>query len=108
MRNPCVYIMASASRVLYTGVTSDLFKRVFEHKNALMRGFTSRYHITRLVHFERFPDMAAAIAREKQIKGWMRAKKVALIESQNPEWGDLAEGWFMDSPAAGDSSLRSE
>ncbi|HPU86471.1 MAG TPA: GIY-YIG nuclease family protein [Candidatus Latescibacteria bacterium] len=94
MKNPCVYITASASRVLYTGVTSDLFKRVYEQKHGLRPGFTARYNVTRLVHFENFPRMESAIIREKQIKGWRRAKKVALIEAQNPGWSDLAEGWF--------------
>jgi len=108
VKNPCVYILASASKVLYTGVTSDLFRRVYEHKNALVPGFTSRYHIVRLVHFEDFPDMAAAIAREKQIRGWLRAKKVALIEATNPEWKDLSEGWYRETANGRDSSLRSE
>ncbi len=104
MKQPCVYIMASASRVLYTGVTGDLFRRVCEHRQGLTPGFTTRYRVTRLVHFELLPDMAAAIRREKQIKGWRRVKKVALIESQNPEWSDLAEGWFTGSPAPAGSS----
>jgi len=108
MKNPCVYIMASASKVLYTGVTSDLFKRVYEHKHGLMHGFTSRYKITRLVHFEEFPDMPSAITREKQIKGWLRVKKLALVESTNPGWKDLSEGWYRETAKGRDSSLRSE
>jgi len=80
--------------VLYTGVTSDLTKRVLEHRLRKDPGsFTSRYNATRLVYYELATDIAAAIAREKQIKGGSRVKKVALVESMNPEWNDLAEGW---------------
>lgn len=82
----------------------DLVRRVFEHKSKLMPGFTSRYNITRLVYFEATGDIQAAIAREKRIKGWLRAKKLALIEAMNPEWKDLSEEWCHE----GDSSLRSE
>jgi putative endonuclease len=89
-----VYIMASRSRVLYTGVTNELQRRVYQHKHHLLSGFTSRYNVTRLVHFEETADVNAAIAREKQIKGWLRKKKVALIEEANPDWKDLSEGWF--------------
>lgn len=89
-----VYIMANRSCTLYVGVTSDLHQRVFQHKNKLLPGFTSRYRIDRLVYFEETPDIRDAIAREKQIKGWVRIKKLALIESVNPEWEDLSEGWF--------------
>jgi len=85
-----MYIMASRSRVLYTGVTNDLARRVGEHKRGLTAGFTSRYHITRLVYFEEFCDVRDAIAREKQIKGWVRRRKVGLIEAKNPAWEDLA------------------
>jgi putative endonuclease len=85
-----VYIVASRSHVLYTGVTNDLERRVFEHKNKLTPGFTSKYNVDRLVYFEDTGDVLAAIAREKQVKAWTRAKRVALIESINPDWRDLA------------------
>ena len=88
-----VYIMANVSGTLYTGMTGNLERRVDEHKQKLVPGFTARYNITRLVWFESTPDVKSAIAREKQIKGWLRAKKVALIESVNPQWRDLSEDW---------------
>ena len=89
-----VYIMTNRSRTLYTGVTSDLERRNYEHKGRLVPGFTAKYRIRQLVYFEVTQDVHAAIAREKQIKGWLRAKKVALIESVNPEWEDLSVGWY--------------
>ncbi len=89
-----VYILTNRSKTLYTGVTSDLEQRVFEHKNGRTPGFASRYKIDRLVYFERFGDVVAAITREKQIKGLTRLKKMALIVSLNPDWKDLSEGWF--------------
>ena len=89
-----VYVMANRARTLYTGFTSDLKRRVFEHKQRLMPGFTERYNVTRLVYYEATSDVHSAIAREKQIKGWLRSKKVALIESVNPSWDDLSSGWF--------------
>jgi putative endonuclease len=89
-----VYIMSSKSGVLYTGVTSNLTKRVYEHKHHLVKGFSSRYNTTRLVYYEDSNDVKAAIAREKQIKGWLRERKLALIKSMNPEWRDLAEDWM--------------
>jgi putative endonuclease len=85
-----VYIMASASRVLYVGVTSDLVRRVAEHKSGETGGFTAQYRVTRLVYAEFTNDVHAALEREKQLKGWRRAKKLALIEATNPEWHDLA------------------
>ena len=85
-----IYIMASRSRVLYTGVTNDLARRVNEHKQGLITGFTSRYRVSRLVHFEEFADIRDAIAREKEIKGWKRSRKTSLIERRNPTWEDLA------------------
>jgi len=91
MRVYYVYIMASRSRVLYTGVTNDLARRVHEHKRSLIPGFTSIYRVTRLVYFEEFTDVHDAIAREKQIKGWVRARKIRLIERHNPTWEDRAE-----------------
>jgi putative endonuclease len=93
MKRYWVYILASTSRTLYTGVTNDLSRRVHEHKAGNGSLFTSKYRITRLVHFEETNDVRAAIAREKQIKGWDRKKKVALIEAANPTWDDLAGGW---------------
>ncbi len=85
--------MTNKSRTLYTGVTNDLERRVYEHKQKLVPGFTAKYNITRLVYFEVTQDVQAAITREKQIKGWLRSKKIALIESVNPEWKDLSMGW---------------
>jgi putative endonuclease len=86
----CVYIMANERRtVLYTGVTGDLKKRTWEHKQKLAKGFTSRYNIDRLVYYETSRNPLSAIAREKQIKSGSRAKKIALIEAFNPEWRDL-------------------
>jgi putative endonuclease len=79
--------------VLYTGVSGNLPHRVFQHKNKLVRGFTSRYNLTRLVYYERFVYPDAAINREKEIKRWRRSKKIRLIESVNPHWHDLAEPW---------------
>jgi len=93
MRTYYVYIMASRSRVLYTGVTNDLARRVNEHKRCLHAGFTSKYRVTRLVHFEQFGDIRDAIAREKEIKGWKRSRKIELIERRNHAWQDLAEDW---------------
>ena len=90
-----VYIMTNRSKTLYTGVTGDIEKRVFEDKNGTHHGFTSRYKIDRLVYFERFGDIHYAIAREKQIKGLLRIKKIALIVSMNPGWKDLSEGWYV-------------
>jgi putative endonuclease len=88
-----VYITASDRRTLYTGVTNDLARRMFEHRNSLIPGFTSKYRIDRLVYFEATSDVRAAIAREKQIKGWRREKKVELIETSNPKWSDLGKEW---------------
>ena len=91
MKRYYVYIMANRSRTLYTGVTNDLERRVFEHKNKLVSGFTEKYNVNRLVFYEETSDINAAITREKQIKGWRRARKIELIESVNPEWLDLSE-----------------
>ena len=85
-----VYILGNRNRVLYTGVTNDLSRRVAEHKSHLVKGFTSRYNVDRLFYFEELPDISQAIVREKTIKGWTRAKKLALIETMNPEYRDLA------------------
>jgi putative endonuclease len=89
--NYYVYIMASPSRTLYTGVTNDLERRVSEHKDGAGSRFANRYRATRLVYFEQFADVRDAITREKQIKGLLRVKKIALIEAMNPEWKDLGE-----------------
>ena len=85
-----VYIMSSPSRTLYTGVTNDLERRVNEHKSGAVPGFTKRYRIDRLVYFQETNDVVAAIAAEKQIKGLIRPKKIALIEEENPTWRDLS------------------
>ena len=100
MKQYYVYIMTNRSRTLYVGVTNDLERRVYEHKSKLMPGFTARYSITQLVYFAATSDVRSALAREKQIKGWLRAKKIALIESMNPEWRDLSADW-----RTGDQSL---
>lgn len=91
--NYYVYIMASESRVVYIGVTSDLEKRVQEHKLGVLQGFTRKYHCKRLVYYEYFEDINYAIAREKQLKKWRRSKKVDLIERMNSEWKDLSLNW---------------
>jgi putative endonuclease len=85
--------MASKSGTLYTGMTNNLDRRVFEHKRHLIPGFTAKHHCNRLVFFEEFSDPSSAIAREKHIKGWLRSKKIDLIESVNPHWNDLAQNW---------------
>jgi len=120
-----VYIMTNRSRTLYTGVTNDLQRRVYEHKHHLVEGFTSKYKIDQLAFYEETIDIKAAIAREKQIKGWSRKKKIDLIMTFNPEWQDLSVEWFKDdeivtqmlkrieqgqdtAKSTGDSSLRSE
>ena len=93
MKQYYVYIMTSNSGTLYTGMTNDLQRRVYQHKQKLIPGFTYRYNVNRLVYFEVFNEPQQAIAREKQIKGWLRRKKIALIEEQNPIWRDLSEDW---------------
>jgi putative endonuclease len=85
-----VYIMASRSRVIYVGMTNDLRRRVEEHQQKLVKGFTQKYNVTQLMYYEVTNDVHAALAREKEIKGWRRSKKVALIESVNPAWRDLS------------------
>ena len=92
-----VYILASANRVLYIGVTNNLIKRVRQHKYGDAEGFTKRYKVTNLVYWECFDDVRNAINREKELKGWRREKKIALIEEDNPKWLDLAAGWFGQS-----------
>ena len=92
-----VYIMASKSKVLYTGVTNNLEKRVYQHKQKLIDGFTKKYRASRLVYYEATREPLSAITREKQIKGWTRNKKVALIEEMNPNWKDLSEEWYGET-----------
>ena len=88
-----VYIMASRSLTLYTGVTGDIYHRALQHRAGEIEGFTKKYHINRLVYYETFKYVNNAIAREKQIKAWTRAKRLALIKTMNPAWQDLADGW---------------
>ena len=89
-----VYVMTNKSGTLYTGVTNNIAKRVHEHKNKLVEGFTKKDNLTRLVYVETFSDVYSAIAREKAIKGWLRKKKVELIAAANPGWKDLSDGWY--------------
>ena len=94
-----VYILANTTNsTVYIGVTSDLMRRLWEHRNDVIEGFTKRYHVHKLVYYETFQDVQEAIAREKQLKRWRRAKKNALIESVNPAWEDLAGDWFFAGP----------
>jgi putative endonuclease len=89
-KQPAVYIMANSERgTLYIGVTGDLKRRVWEHREGVVEGFTERYGLSRLVWFEHHPDFPTAIAREKQLKKWNRAWKLELIEAHNPAWRDL-------------------
>ena len=89
-----VYIMSNRSKTLYTGVTNSLLRRVRQHKEATGSEFTARYKLDRLVYFERYEDVHRAIGCEKQIKGLLRIKKIALIVGANPAWSDLSEGWY--------------
>jgi putative endonuclease len=105
-----VYIMTNAPKpaVLYTGITGNLTRRVWQHKSKLSPGFTNRYNLTRLVYYERFVYPDAAISREKEIKGWRRSKKIKLIESMNPCWDDLAKDWgneYKPGPAASEREI---
>ncbi len=101
-----VYILTNPSRTLYIGVTNDLERRMYEHKHKLVPGFTSRYNITQLAYFEDSSDVIAVIAREKQLKGWTREKKVTLIKSLNPTWEDPSERWFEESSQPAISQAR--
>ena len=94
MKNYYVYIMTSPSGTLYTGMTSNLVRRVYEHKQRLVDGFTKKYNVTRLAYYEQTSDVQTALAREKEIKKWRRSKKIALIKSINPKWQDLSAGWY--------------
>ena len=91
-----VYIMSNRSKTLYIGITGKFTLRVFQHKSGVFKGFTSRYRMDRLVYWEKFKRVNDAIAREKQLKGWTRIKKIQLIVGMNPTWEDLAEGWFPE------------
>ena len=106
-----VYIMGSLSGTLYIGVTSHPEKRVFQHKEHVFAGFTSQCDVDRLLYWESFDDVLTAIDREKQLKGWRRSKKIALIESLNPRWLDLSRGWYSqikDGGASRDASTPSD
>jgi putative endonuclease len=96
--NYCVYIVASQSHTLYIGVTSDLLKRVFQHKWKEHEGFSAKYNCDRLVWFEQYQDVTKAIARETQLKGWRRDRKIQLIEERNPTWTDLSREWYEVEP----------
>jgi len=91
-----VYIMTNRSKTLYIGITSKLHLRVLQHKTKTFKGFTSNYRIDRLVYWEQFKNVNAAIAREKQLKGWRRIKKIQLIVSMNPTWNDLSADWYPE------------
>jgi len=107
-RAPCyyVYMLASRAGVLYLGSTSNLSRRIYQHRHGLIPGFTSSYQVNRLVWWESTPNSRAAVAREREIKSWRREKKVSLIEASNPGWHDLAVDWFRDTLGQ-DPSLRS-
>jgi putative endonuclease len=96
MRYYYVYMTASLTRVLYIGVTGSLERRIVQHKEKVHEGFTSRYNVTRLVYWESFTHIHSAIAREKELKGWRREKKVALVNGFNPAWKDLSAEWYEE------------
>jgi putative endonuclease len=102
-----VYIVSSRSGTLYIGMTNSVYRRALQHKHGEIEGFSSKYHCDRLVYYESFDDVHKAIGREKQLKGWTRAKKIALIESKNPRWEDLAEKWGAEIVFAGQPMKRS-
>ena len=83
---------------MYIGITSNLHFRVRDHKEHAFRGFIAKYHVDRLLYYETYGEVLKAIAREKELKGWLRKKKIALIEKDNPQWNDLSRGWY-DKPA---------
>lgn len=97
------YIVCSASGTLYIGMTNSIYRRALEHKSGEVEGFASKNHCSRLVYYEGFADVLKAISREKQLKGWRRSKKIALIESTNPRWEDLAEKWGAQMLFAGEA-----
>jgi putative endonuclease len=94
-----IYILSSLSGTLYTGVTNNLEKRIYQHKHKMVNGFTKKYNVDRLVYYEETTDILAALTREKEINAWRRSKKIDLIKSMNPEWKDLAEDWFEELPS---------
>jgi putative endonuclease len=96
-RNYYVYIMTNKSGTLYIGVTNNIKRRVYQHKNKLADGFTKKYKIQYLLYFETFDSVYSAIAREKNLKGFIRKKKIELINSVNPKWEDLSKDWYEDS-----------
>jgi len=106
MRHFYVYILSTKSRVLYTGITDDIYRRTWEHKNDVNPGFTRDYKVHRLVYYETFKYVNNAIVREKTIKGWLRRKKIALIEAENPTWEDLSASWFDGSRSFPFGKLR--
>ena len=106
MRSYYVYILSSRSRTLYIGVTNDVPRRLYRHRTQA-KGFTGRYSVHRMVYVEFFSDVRAAIAREKQLKGWKRVRKLALITTLNPGWDDLASVWRLVVQEGADPSLRS-
>lgn len=89
-----VYILSSSRGTLYTGVTNNIWNRLLTHKRKELNGFTCKYSVNRLIHYEEFRYINIAIAREKEIKGWRRSKKLALVKSSNPEFNDLAQDWY--------------
>ncbi len=94
MKSYYVYIMTNRTRTLYTGVTNNLERRVYEHKHKIIPGFTSKYNINQLVYYEETNSIHVAIEREKEIKSWLRRRKIELIESKNPTWHDLSKDWY--------------
>ena len=109
MRDPktyFVYIMTNRSKTLYTGLTNSLVRRVRQHKLGIGSGFTTKYRLDRLGYYERFQDVHNAIEREKEIKGWLRIKKIALIVSVNPEWRDLSLEWYERHPFQPQAKVR--
>jgi putative endonuclease len=101
------YIVASRSRTLYIGVTSNLEQRTWQHKNKVHEGFTAAYNCNRLVWFEQYSNVGTAIAREKELKGWRRARKIKLIEITNPTWSDISKDWGRPILLTADPPLRS-
>jgi len=95
MKNYYVYIATNRSKTLYIGVTNDIIRRIWEHKNKVVKGFTHQYNIDKIVYVEQTNNVDDAIAREKQLKGWLRKKKVELIESINPSWDDLSKDFII-------------
>lgn len=98
-----VYIVCSNSGTLYIGMTNSIYRRAIQHKRGEIEGFAAKYNCNRLVYYESFQDVCNAIDREKQLKRWVRRKKIALIESRNPRWEDLAEHWGAQMTFAGES-----